>query len=139
MSCGITAICAITGKAPGQVVAAGLIRSPHDDARFQDQLRTLEVLGCRLLDHNHNPIRAIDFPRDRRWTEGQLGEQANMGQFLTRLGAHPPPDVLMVHATRINRETKELESHTLVVESEWYFDNNTPEGKPVPLLQAPEN
>jgi hypothetical protein len=31
------------------------------------------------------------------------------------------------------------ESHTFTVDGGWYFDNNVEEGKPVPLLEAPES
>ena len=60
-----------------------------------------------------------------------------MAGFLTYLAADPPPDLLVIHGTRINPATGKLQSHTFTVDRHWYFDNNTPDG-PVPLQEVSE-
>ena len=72
MSCGITAVCAITGNSPDEIITVGFIGSRDTETRFRDQLRTIEALGCALRDHNHTAFQANDFPIDRCWTESRI-------------------------------------------------------------------
>jgi hypothetical protein len=136
MLCGTTAVCAITGRSPDDVVSVGLIPSPQAEVAFLDQLKTLEALGCRLLDRDGKPIQAADLQRPGGWKKGELDSAATIGSFVSNLAAKPPPDVVIVHATRVNPDTDKLQSHSFVIDGSWFFDCNTPKGRPIPLAEV---
>jgi hypothetical protein len=66
-----------------------------------------------------------------------MRSRSTVGEFLERYSSADWPDRVLVHATRPKLDG--LESHTFALDRGWFFDNNTPDGKPVKVGHAPRS
>ena len=147
MSCGPTAVCAVSGRNPKEVLdairksakAAGLPADfeADEETAFCDQVNALEILGMALFHHDETPMEANEIPRAR---DAEALYELNVGHtlevFLQRFPTTGCRELVIGHATRPKRCGGGFESHTFALDRIWYFDNNTPKGGPVPFSEA---
>lgn len=145
--CGLVAVMAISNCTEPEARAAiqsaanergQCVQADFQSSRFRDQARAIELLGGKLFLANGQPVRASDLEANRRWAASFLREQPTVAQWLESYSLADYPDRVLVHATRPKPGGVDLESHTFTLDRGWFFDNNTPTGRPVKVSEAPK-
>ena len=127
LSCGPTAVCAVTGASPEQVLEAIIEAAGEDDehpehlddTNFRHQARTVERLGFDLFDTYGNKMRARDILLNRD-LPCELNKLPKMADFLKQ---NESQDVLLCSGCRLKAGA--LEIHSFAVDRNFYVDNNT--------------
>jgi hypothetical protein len=128
ISCGPTAVGAVTGQPEAMVVSAMKSAAAEDgeyparlvDSDFRHQARAVELLGSELYDLNGHKMDARSISSVVKLGQAEFHAQPTIDQFV-RDNQHD--DVLLCQAYSLARN----ESHTFAVDHGSFFDNNTGE------------
>ena len=147
LSCGPTAVCAVTGvdaETATQAIAdaaladTGKAITSFDKTRFRHQVLAVERLGYALFTRNNRSLNASQIGRPGRcWPASFLAQQLIMAEFLK---SNRLSDVLICHAVKpTDGKPEEMEAHAFVVERDYYVDNSPDVPKPTPVAIVHSN